>query len=165
MDMSVLDVAPQEYKIDNNLQADPVGVAGKRITGNFLNIVARASLKKNLEHSFEQAKIEIADLLIAPIALANAVLTESEMRSGCALVDFGADTTTVSVYKNNMLRFLSVLPLGGNNITRDITALQMEEAEAEQLKRSTAICSMKKRKQRHPQSALWKTVATSNLTY
>jgi len=74
MDMSVLDVAPQEYKIDNNLQADPVGVAGKRITGNFLNIVARASLKKNLEHSFEQAKIEIADLLIAPIALANAVL-------------------------------------------------------------------------------------------
>lgn len=99
MDMSVLDVAPQEYKIDNNLQADPVGVAGKRITGNFLNIVARASLKKNLEHSFEQAKVEIADLLIAPIALANAVLTESEMRSGCALVDFGADTTTVSVYK------------------------------------------------------------------
>ena len=134
MDMSVLDVAPQEYKIDNNLQADPVGVAGKRITGNFLNIVARASLKKNLEHSFEQAKVEIADLLIAPIALANAVLTESEMRSGCALVDFGADTTTVSVYKNNILRFLSVLPLGGNNITRDITALQMEEAEAEQLK-------------------------------
>ena len=79
MDMSVLDVAPQEYKIDNNLQADPVGVAGKRITGNFLNIVARASLKKNLEHSFEQAKVEIADLLIAPIALANAVLTESEI--------------------------------------------------------------------------------------
>ena len=134
MDMSVLDVAPQEYKIDNNLQADPVGVAGKRITGNFLNIVARASLKKNLEHSFAQATVEIADLLIAPIALANAVLTESEMRSGCALVDFGADTTTVSVYKNNILRFLSVLPLGGNNITRDITALQMEEAEAEQLK-------------------------------
>lgn len=134
VDMSVLDVAPQEYKIDNNLQADPVGVAGKRITGYFLNIVARASLKKNLEHSFEQAKVEIAELLIAPVALANALLTESEMRSGCALVDFGADTTTVSVYKNNILRFLSVLPLGGNNITRDITALQMEEAEAEQLK-------------------------------
>ena len=46
-DMSVLDVAPQEYKIDNTLQADPVGVAGQHITGQFLNIVARASLKKN----------------------------------------------------------------------------------------------------------------------
>ncbi len=133
-DMSVLDVAPQEYKIDNNLQADPVGVAGQHITGQFLNIIARASLKKNLEHSFELAKVEIADLLIAPIALANAVLTENEMRSGCALVDFGADTTTISVYKNNILRYLSVLPLGGNNITRDITSLQMEEEDAEKLK-------------------------------
>ena len=146
--MSVLDVAPQEYKIDNNLQADPVGVAGKRITGNFLNIVARASLKKNLEHSFEQAKVEIADLLIAPIALANAVLTESEMRSGCALVDFGADTTTVSVYKNNILRFLSVrsnspssmlrqlqllgfglFHLQGGNVTGDIVSTQRQYAK------------------------------------
>ncbi len=133
-DMSVLDVAPQEYKIDNNLQVDPVGVAGQHITGQFLNIVARASLRKNLEHSFESAKVEIADLLIAPTALANAVLTENEMRSGCALVDFGADTTTISVYKNNILRYLSVLPLGGNNITRDITSLQMEEEDAEKLK-------------------------------
>lgn len=135
VDMSVLDVAPQEYKIDNTLQAEPVGVAGKHLIGQFLNIVARASLKKNLEHSFEQAKVEIADdLLVAPIVLAKAVLTENEMRSGCALVDFGADTTTVLVYKNNILRYLSVLPLGGNNITRDITSLQMEEEDAEKLK-------------------------------
>ena len=133
-DMSVLDVAPQEYKIDNNLQADPVGVAGKHITGQFLNIVARASLKKNLEHSFEQAKVEIADLLIAPVILAHAVLTENEMRSGCALVDLGADTTTIAVYKNNILRYLSVLPLGGSTITHDITSLQMEEEDAEKLK-------------------------------
>lgn len=133
-DMSVLDVAPQEYKIDNDLQADPVGVTGKHITGQFLNIVARASLKKNLEYSFEQAKVEIADLLISPVILARAVLTESEMRSGCALVDLGAGTTTVSVYKNNILRYLSVLPLGGSTITRDITSLQMEEEDAEKLK-------------------------------
>ena len=134
-DMSVLDVAPQEYKIDHTLQVEPVGVTGRHITGQFLNIVARASLKKNLEHSFEQAKVEIADdLLVAPTALAKAVLTENEMRSGCALVDFGADTTTVLVYKNNILRYLSVLPLGGNNITHDITSLQMEEEDAEKLK-------------------------------
>ena len=137
VDMSVLDVAPQEYKIDNTLHVEPVGVAGRYITGQFLNIVARAPLKKNLEHSFEQAKVEIADdLLVAPTALAKAVLTENEMRSGCALVDFGADTTTVLVYKNNILRYLSVLPLGGNNITHDITSLQMEEEEAERLKKA-----------------------------
>ena len=133
IDMDILDVAPQEYKIGNNLQADPVGVAGSHIEGRFLNIVARASLKKNLERCFEQAKIEIADLLISPLVTADAVLTESERRSGCVLIDFGADTSTISIYKNNILRFLTVLPLGGNSITHDLVSLQMEE-EAERLK-------------------------------
>ena len=134
--MDILDVAPQEYKVGNNLQANPVGLVGSHIEGRFLNIVARTSVRKNLEHCFQQAKIDIADQLIAPLVTANAVLTESERRSGCALVDFGADTTTISVYKNNILRFLTVLPLGGNSITRDITSLQMEEEEAERLKKA-----------------------------
>lgn len=135
VDMCILDVAPQEYKIDNTQHIEPIGVTGKDITGQFLNIVARSSLKKNLEYSFEQAKIEIADdFLVAPLALAKAVLTENEMRAGCALVDFGSATTTVSIYKNNILRYLCVLPLGGNNITHDITFLQMEEEDAEKLK-------------------------------
>ena len=133
-DMCVLDVAPQEYKIDNTLHADPVGVTGTRVTGQFLNIMARTSVKKNLELSFGQAGIALADLLVAPTALAKAVLTEAEMRSGCVLVDFGADTTTLQVYKNNLLRYLCVLPLGGNSITRDIASLNMEEEDAEQLK-------------------------------
>ena len=136
VDMDILDVAPQEYKVGNNLQANPVGLVGSHIEGRFLNIVARASVRKNLEHCFQQAKIDIADQLIAPLVTANAVLTESERRSGCALIDFGADTTTISVYKNNILRFLTGLPLGGNSITRDITALQMEEEEAERLKKA-----------------------------
>lgn len=136
VDMDILDVAPQEYKVGNNLQANPVGLVGSHIEGRFLNIVARSSVRKNLEHCFQQAKIDIADQLIAPLVTANAVLTESERRSGCALIDFGADTTTISVYKNNILRFLTVLPLGGNSITRDITTLQMEEEEAERLKRT-----------------------------
>jgi cell division protein FtsA len=76
----------------------------------------------------------MADLLIAPTALAGVVLTDTEMRSGCALIDFGAATTTVSIYKNNILRYLSVIPLGSGSITRDLTTLQMEESEAESLK-------------------------------
>ena len=146
VDMDILDVAPQEYKVGNNLQANPVGLVGSHIEGRFLNIVARASVRKNLEHCFQQAKIDIADQLIAPLVTANAVLTESERRSGCALIDFGADTTTISVYKNNILRFLTVLPLGGNSITRDITTLQMEEEEAERLKKADKMLDLVKLK-------------------
>lgn len=133
-DLEILEVEPQEFKIGINYEADPVGIAGKDIDGRFLNIVARTSVKKKLENSFYLSKISIADVLIAPVRAAKAVLTDAEMRSGCAFVDFGADTTTVAVFKGNKLRFLSVIPLGGNNITHDITSLQMEEEEAEQLK-------------------------------
>ena len=75
-------------------------------------------------------------------------------------VDFGADTTTISVYKNNILRYLSVLPLGGNTITRDITSLQMEEQDAEKLKLQYGNASTRKRKRaRHPPYVHWKTDA------
>jgi len=54
-------------------------------------------------------------------------------------IDFGADTTTVSVYKNNILRHLAVIPLGGSNITKDICSQQIEEEDAEELKKNTAM--------------------------
>jgi cell division protein FtsA len=72
-------------------------------------------------------------MYLAPLALADSVLTEAERRSGCALVDLGADTTTVSVYSKNILRHLAVIPLGFNNIVKDIASLQMEERAAEQM--------------------------------
>ena len=130
----ILDVEPQEYKIDNRLVADPVGVAGKDITARFLNIVAKKMVKKNLELSLQQGHVKVAEMLLAPKALANAVLTESDRRLGCALVDLGAETTTVSIYKNNILRYLSVIPLGSQNITQDIVSLQMADEDAEQFK-------------------------------
>ena len=68
------------------------------------------------------------------MALSNAVLTEVEKRSGCALVDIGADTTTVSVFWKNVLRHLAVIPLGSNNVTKDIASLQMEDSDAEKMK-------------------------------
>jgi cell division protein FtsA len=73
-------------------------------------------------------------MYLAPLALADSVLTETEKRSGCALIDIGADTTTVSVFSKNVLRHLAVIPLGGNNITKDIASLQMEERDAEKMK-------------------------------
>lgn len=134
IDLEILDVVPQEYRIGNNFQIDPVGVLSNHIEGRFLNIIARDSVKANLIKCFKQANITVADYFISPLVSADVVLSDTEKRSGCALVDLGADTTTVSVYKNNILRHLTVLPIGGNSITRDICNLQMEESEAERLK-------------------------------
>ena len=133
-DQEILDAAVQEYKIDSQFQLDPVGIQCSRIEGNFLNILQRKSFYKNLNKCFETAEINVAEMYLAPLALADSVLTEAEKRSGCALVDMGADTTTVSVYSKNILRHLAVIPLGANNITTDIASLQMEESDAEKMK-------------------------------
>ena len=133
-DQEILDVAQQEYKVDSQYQTDPVGIQCSHIEGNFLNILQRNTFYKNLNKCFETINVNVAEMYISPIALADSVLTEAERRSGCALVDLGADTTTVSVYSKNILRHLAVIPLGSNNITKDIASLQMEEADAEKMK-------------------------------
>lgn len=133
-DMEILDAATQEYKVDNQYQLDPVGIKASRLEGNFLNILERKQFYNNLDTCFEKANITIAEMYLAPLALADSVLTDAERRGGCVLVDLGADTTTVSVYHKNILRHLAVIPLGGHNITKDIASLQMEEKEAEKMK-------------------------------
>ena len=133
-DQEILDAAVQEYKVDSQYQLDPVGIQCSRIEGNFLNILQRKAFYKNLNKCFETAEINVAEMYLAPLALADSVLTEAERRSGCALVDLGADTTTVSVYSKNVLRHLAVIPLGANNITKDIASLQMEDSDAEKMK-------------------------------
>ena len=133
-DQEILDAAVQEYKVDSQYQLDPVGIQCSHIEGIFLNILQRKTFYKNLNKCFETAGINVAEMFLAPLALADSVLTEAERRSGCALVDMGADTTTVSVYSKNILRHLAVIPLGSNNITKDIASLQMEESDAEKMK-------------------------------
>ena len=134
LDYEILAVEPQEYKIGNNLLTEPVGTTANSIEGNYLNIIARPSVKQNIRQCLAHTGYDIAGFTISPMATADAVLTTNEKRSGCALIDFGADTTTVSVYKNNILRHVCVIPLGGNNITKDITSKQIEEDDAEQIK-------------------------------
>ncbi len=133
-DLEILNVVTQEYKVGNQYVVDPVGIKGTRLEGNFLNIAQRKLFYSNLNEAFDKAGIAIAEIFPAPLVLADNVLTESEKRGGCVLVDLGADTTTVSVYHKSLLRHLAVIPLGGNNVTKDITALKMEEREAELLK-------------------------------
>ena len=111
-----------------------MGIQCSRLEGNFLNILERKAFYKNLNKCFETAGINVAEMYLAPLALADSVLTEAERRSGCVLVDMGADTTTVAVFSKNILRHLAVIPLGSANITKDIASLQMEEADAEKMK-------------------------------
>lgn len=133
-DMEILDVEVQEYRADALMQTEPVGIQCSRLDGNFLNILQSKRHYQKLNTCFDIAGVKLAEIYLAPFALADAVLTPVEKRSGCVLVDMGADTTTVMVYYKNIVRHIAVIPLGGNNITKDICTLQVEECEAEKLK-------------------------------
>jgi len=139
-DSRILDVVPQEYHMGPRKVTDPVGIVTSQLEAHYMNVVARDTLSDNIELCVRNAGLELAELLISPICLADALLTSNEKRSGCALVDMGADTTTVLVYTNNILRHLVVIPLGGNNVTADISSkgVETEEAEALKLKYGTA---------------------------
>ena len=131
----IKEVVPQEFTIGSRSVIDPVGMQAEAIEANFVNIIARTTLEENIRKCVTAAGLEVQEVLISPLCLANALLTANEKRSGCALVDMGADTTTVSVYVNNILRHLCVIPLGGSNVTSDITSLKVEAEEAEELKK------------------------------
>ncbi len=133
-DQSIINAVPQEYTVDNSLELDPEGIQCQKFEGNFLNILCRDKFYTTFHSCFKEAKVAIAETYLSPLPLADSVLTDSEKSSGCVLVDLGAGTTTVSVYYKNILRHLAVIPLGGNNITKDIASLKIDENKAEEMK-------------------------------
>ena len=131
----ILDSVTQEYKVDTLQQIDPVGIQCKHLESHFLNILCREQFYNNLNDCFNIAGVQIAEMFLSPIVLADSVLSDAEKRSGCVLVDLGADTTTVAIYHKNILRHLVVIPLGGINITRDLASYHIEEDIAEDMKK------------------------------
>lgn len=126
----------QEYKIDGKTDRAPIGTLARTIEGHYLNIVIKKQFLDQLNESFRMANTEIADSFIAARMDADILLTKDDRRNGCALVNIGADTTTITVYNNDSLRKLAVLPLGSRNITRDLCNEQISYDQAEAIKMS-----------------------------
>ena len=123
-----------EYYADGQLVLKPKGTVASVIEARFLLMVGNPCLKRNLEKLFKEKGISVAGYFISPLATAEAALTPKEKELGCALVEFGEGVTYVSVYKNDALKHLVTLPLGGLAITKDIRSLNVLEDEAEALK-------------------------------
>lgn len=130
-----LETIEQGYIIDGTPVEEPVGVMGINIEGDYLNIIANHQLHDNIETCFTNTDVSIADTKVGAYELAQNVLSDQEKRAGSVLIDLGAGTTTVVVYKNNIVRHLVTLPIGSATITQDLTTLQIDEPEAEQVKK------------------------------
>ena len=129
-----LQVDPQEYRLDGNVDYNPIGAYTQTIECNYLNIVMKEQFYTQLCDSFAQASIEIEDSFCAAHFDADILLSKDQRRNGCALVNIGAETTTISIYNNDKPKMITVLPLGSNNITRDLTAELISLEQAEEIK-------------------------------
>lgn len=132
--LDLLDAVHPRYEIDGKNEQNPSGVMCTKIVANYKMVVARPSIKRNIARAAEKAGYPIAGYFVTPLAVGDFLLTDTEKNLGCALIDFGAGTTTLSIYKNGSLRHLVVVPFGGNIITKDICSLNIIEDEAEQVK-------------------------------
>lgn len=132
--LDLLDAVYPRYEVDGKNEQNPSGVMGTDIAAHYKMIVARPSIKRNIVRAAEKAGLSLAGYFITSLAVGNFLLTDTEKDLGCALIDFGAGTTTLSVYKGGSLRHLVVFPFGGNSITKDICSLNIIESEAEQVK-------------------------------
>jgi len=130
---TVLKVVPRKFIVDNHTVANPVGAMGSRLKGEFTVVVCSPVNRRNLELVMdERLNLPVAGYILTPLAEAKMTLTEEEKQLGCVLVDFGAHTTTLSIYKDRSLQYMVTLPLGSHNITRDISAgLNLTEERAE----------------------------------
>lgn len=137
-DVEKLAVEPVEYIVDGKSQgADPVGLIAHELAARVNVVTCRSQILRNLQLSVkEKLNLPINDYIVRPIAMADLVLTNEEKRLGVMLVDCGAETTTVAIYKGGALQYLATIPLGSRHITRDLTTLSLLEERADEIKRT-----------------------------
>src|SRR5271167_1965841 len=136
-DRQILHVLPREYIVDaQDGIRDPIGMSGVRL-GTKVNLVTAAtSCVQNVIRCAERCGLTVADVVLEPLASAEAVLSDDEKEIGAAVVDIGGGTTDIILYVDGGIAHTSVIPVGGNNITSDIAAgLRTPMAEADRLKR------------------------------
>jgi len=120
-DRSLLHIIPRSYALDGNVGVkNPVGMHGFRLDVETHIITAAASAVQNVVKCIRSLGIWVEELVLEPLASAEAVLASDEMQVGIVLVDIGGGTTDIAIFKEGGIWHSSVLPVGGYQLTNDI---------------------------------------------
>lgn len=132
---SVLKIASPCYYVDGKRENNPKGVRCHLLEATYQLITVREEVERNLYEVFEnKLGLTVEEVLINPLAEAQVSLTREEMSIGCAYINIGGGTTSISLYRDKLLKALHILPLGGQNVTKDLTNLKLLEQDAEAVK-------------------------------
>ena len=132
----IIDVVPKQFIVDGYDEiSDPRGMLGVRLEMQGTIITTSRTILHNLLRCVERAGLTIAAICLQPLAAGSITLSEDEKNLGVALVDIGGGSTTIAIFKYGFLQSASVIPVGGDHITKDISiGLRTSTEDAEKIK-------------------------------
>ena len=138
---TIIDIVPSEVILDNGkIVADPVGNLSSSFTIKAQVILANKDYVRQLTSIFKRVGIEIDGIVPTALAERNLMLDTNELYDNVMLLDIGAGNTEIGVFEGNTFIYTNTIPLGGDNITHDISlVLNISEEEAERLKRQYGL--------------------------
>jgi cell division protein FtsA len=117
----IIHVIPVKYTVDNQTDIkDPIGMTGVRLEVETMIIQGMSSQIKNLTKAIFRTGLDIEDLVLSPLAAAEAVLNSKQKELGVAVVNIGASTTSLAVFEEGELLHTAIIPIGSEHITSDI---------------------------------------------
>jgi cell division protein FtsA len=136
MEQQVLHILEQEFIIDGQGGVrQPAGMSGMRLEVKVHIVTGAVSAAQNIMKCVRRCGLEVKDLMLQPLASADAVLLDDERDLGVCLVDIGGGTTDIAVFTDGAIKHTSVIPIAGDQITNDIAmALRTPTKDAEELK-------------------------------
>ena len=141
----ILDVRQLSYKIDGEPVEDIQGRMCHKVEAYFLIVKGRKDTLDKIRNTLKIAEIQMADMFLAPIVIADTTLSTKEKALGVAAVEIGLSTTKIAIYKNDKIRFVATIPMGIQLITSDLsTCLDISMETADLLRKDDnfgAVCS------------------------
>lgn len=132
----LLHAIPQDYIVDGQTGiTDPIGMTGSRLEAEVYLVTALGTALQNVRKCVEKAGFSVGEFVLEPLSASLAVLTHDERDLGCALVELGGGSTTVSLFHEGKIRHFASLMFAGQHVTNDIVhGLQVTQQEAERIK-------------------------------
>jgi len=146
----IFDLVIKEFILDGERGIkEPVGLKGRKLEVEALALGYFSPYLENLKKSLLNCGLEIFELIPSPMACQKAVLTEKQKELGVCLLDIGAQTTSMSIFEEGNLSFLSIFPIGAQEITNKIAIqMQIDPELAERLKIEYGSCYFKGKNKR-----------------
>lgn len=145
---TILHTIPLRFKLDGHeVSGNIIDLHGHKLEVKALFVTYPKQYFATLQTALQKASIEVVDIIAGPISESVGLLTKKQKLMGTGVINIGAETTSILVYENNVPLLVSVLPVGGNDITKDIAlGLKISLEDAEDIKCGTTTMMFSKRR-------------------